>query len=303
MAHDDDRRRVAAVFLGMIVSPADRLGHVSRDLIDRDVGHEAIVGRYQDEALFRERLRLVVHLGLVAALPAAAVDPHHDRQVLAAGRSVDIEHLPLVFGFGVGQALVNRRLTGDQRGGGEDDEESYEPAHGCLQGNRLPKYSRLRESKVVRTQSCIGNVSNTRAPSRTTVAAIRSPAFLAVTPCASTSVSRFRSVRPSNSTSMSPTRKPACLAAAWGPYWPTCLPRSAMPSPVMRAWARSFAGSSSSSKPPVAMRRNPHEELRQPRSPARRHPGGSVSVCCRVCPARFTSAGTAAPFAGVSCRT
>ena len=69
-------------------------------------GHEAVVGRDEDEALVHERLRLLLHVGLVARLPAAAVNPEDDRVVLALGRGVDIERLPLVLRLGVGDVTA-----------------------------------------------------------------------------------------------------------------------------------------------------------------------------------------------------
>ena len=53
--------------------------------------------------------------------------------ILALGRGVDIEHLPFVFRLGVGNATVDLRFVGKERGGEEKDEQEREDAHGCLQ--------------------------------------------------------------------------------------------------------------------------------------------------------------------------
>ena len=94
----------------------------------RDVGQEAVVGRDEDEALVHERLRLLLHVGLVARLPAAAVNPDDDRVVLALGRGVDIERLPLVLRLGVGEVTMDLRLLSESRGGKE--QKSKDVSHG-----------------------------------------------------------------------------------------------------------------------------------------------------------------------------
>src|ERR1019366_4109173 len=95
--------------------------------------------RNQNKALVHERLRLFLHVRSVATSPAAAVNPDHDREILALGRGVNIEHLPFVLRLGVWNATLNLRLVGEG-GGGEDkdededeDEEESEDAHGSLQ--------------------------------------------------------------------------------------------------------------------------------------------------------------------------
>src|SRR5207244_12436526 len=77
----------------------------------------------------------LLHVGLVARLPAAAVNPDDDRELLALGRGVDIELLPFVLRLGVGQAAVDLRLPGEERAGDEEDEQGSGGAH----GGRSPK--------------------------------------------------------------------------------------------------------------------------------------------------------------------
>jgi hypothetical protein len=74
-----------------------------------------------------------MHVGLVASSPTAAVNPDDDREILALGRGVNIKHLPFVLRLGVGNALVNLRLAGDERGGNEENEEKGNCTHGWLQ--------------------------------------------------------------------------------------------------------------------------------------------------------------------------
>ena len=49
---------------------------------------------------------LSLHVALVARLPAAAVNPEDDRQVLRVRRGVDVEHLPLVAVLDVGDVAL-----------------------------------------------------------------------------------------------------------------------------------------------------------------------------------------------------
>src|SRR5439155_18550297 len=92
-------------------------------------GNKTVVDRNENEALVRECLRLVVHIGLVAAPPAAAVNPDDDRQALALDRRVDIEHLPFVLRLKVRNAALNLRLVGRQRRGKQKDEQWNDDAH------------------------------------------------------------------------------------------------------------------------------------------------------------------------------
>ena len=88
--------RVAAVLGDVVVDPADGLRHVADDRPHVHRRQQPVVGRDEDEALLGERLRLDLHVLLVAGLPAAAVNPEDDRQVLRPLRRVHVEHLPLV---------------------------------------------------------------------------------------------------------------------------------------------------------------------------------------------------------------
>jgi hypothetical protein len=74
-----------------------------------------------------------MHVGLVASFPAAAMNPHDDREALAGGRRINIEHLPFVVWFGVGDATLSLRPVGQEWGGKEEDEEERDDAHGSLQ--------------------------------------------------------------------------------------------------------------------------------------------------------------------------
>ena len=47
------------------------------------------------------------------------MNPDDDRMILALGRGVDIERLPLVLRLGVGKVTVDLRLGGEERGGEE----------------------------------------------------------------------------------------------------------------------------------------------------------------------------------------
>jgi hypothetical protein len=70
MAHDEDRVGIAAVFLGVVMSPADRLSDVAGHLLDRNVRHESIGGRDEDESLLDERLGLLLNAGLAPCSPS-----------------------------------------------------------------------------------------------------------------------------------------------------------------------------------------------------------------------------------------
>ncbi len=102
MSHQQDRIWVATVVFGVVVNPADGLGHVAGDLFHGDLWHEAIVDRNEHETLVHERLRLLLHVEFLAIAPAAAMNPDDDGVPLALGRSVDVENLPVIFGLGVG---------------------------------------------------------------------------------------------------------------------------------------------------------------------------------------------------------
>ena len=129
MAHDEEALRIAAVLGDVVVDPAERLRHVADDGLHVDVRQQSIVGGDEDEPLVREHLRLDLHAALVARLPAAAVNPEDDRQVLRAWRGIDIEHLPFRRRAGIGDVAFDLlSLRGQSE---RDDEEQRECAvHG-----------------------------------------------------------------------------------------------------------------------------------------------------------------------------
>ena len=123
MAHDEDSLRIAAILGDVLVDPAQRLRHIANDRLHVHLRQQAIVGRDKHESPVHERLRLFLHAGFVARLPAAAVNPEDDGVFFAFGWSVDIERLPLVLGLGVGQVTLDFRLDGQSRGA-EDQKHS-----------------------------------------------------------------------------------------------------------------------------------------------------------------------------------
>ena len=100
MAHDQEAIRIAPVLGDVVVHPMDRLGDVAHDGRHVDARQEPVVRRDEDESLLHEDLRLPLDVGLVADLPAAAVNPEDDRPVLRTRRRIDVEHLPLVVAVG-----------------------------------------------------------------------------------------------------------------------------------------------------------------------------------------------------------
>ena len=73
-----------------------------------------MVHRDEHEAGIRERSRLLRHLGLVAGLPATAMYPEDDGQVLRGRRRMDVEHLTFVPLRNIGDVaghLLRPRLT------------------------------------------------------------------------------------------------------------------------------------------------------------------------------------------------
>src|SRR5271157_6426260 len=123
----EDRLWAAAVFLGVIVNPPDRLGNVARHHLDGHIRHEAIVGRDEDESPVHECLWLALNLGLVPSLPAAPVNPEDDRVIDALFGSVDIEGLTLVLGFSVADVTMHLRLLSESRG--SNKQKNHEVSH------------------------------------------------------------------------------------------------------------------------------------------------------------------------------
>src|SRR5947209_7657074 len=101
MSHYKNCIGISAKLLGMVVSPADRLGNIAGHFLNRDIRYEAIIGRDENEAFVHESLRLLLNASLVALSPAASMNPKNNRMSLSFGRCIDIEHLPLIFGLDV----------------------------------------------------------------------------------------------------------------------------------------------------------------------------------------------------------
>src|SRR5262245_32885139 len=129
MAHDKDRVRIAAIRLGVVVGPPDRLRQVFSYLLHGHVWKKTVVGRDEHEAPVQERPWLGRHVRLVAALPPTAVDPENDRLVLAVSRSVDIERPPLLFRLEVGDVTVDPRLSGESNRRKRKNAEAYGETH------------------------------------------------------------------------------------------------------------------------------------------------------------------------------
>jgi hypothetical protein len=96
VAHHQQPARVTTVRRDVLVHPAQRACDVAGDGAHLDRRQQAVADGDEDEAGIREGLRLEGDHGLVARLPAAAMNPEHDRRVLRPGRRVDIEHLAFV---------------------------------------------------------------------------------------------------------------------------------------------------------------------------------------------------------------
>lgn len=56
VSHYEHPAGIAAAFLGMVVDPVDRLGHILAHLLDRAVREEAVVRRGKDKSFVHERL-------------------------------------------------------------------------------------------------------------------------------------------------------------------------------------------------------------------------------------------------------
>ena len=76
------------------VHPAERPRHVVRQGRHVHGRQQPVVDRHEHEPAGGKRPGFLLHQGLVAGLPAAAVDPKHNRQVARAGGGVDVEDLP-----------------------------------------------------------------------------------------------------------------------------------------------------------------------------------------------------------------
>ena len=111
VAHDHDTVRVAAEFGRVVMCPAERFRDVREDLVHRDRLHVTMVGRDEDVAEVREELRLQLDARLLAALPAASVDPEDDRRGLGGlgCRCVDVQRLAELGGAGIRDIGHDRR--------------------------------------------------------------------------------------------------------------------------------------------------------------------------------------------------
>ena len=82
MSHHENTLRIAAMVGDVFMHPTQGLGDVSNQRSHRHFGQQPIVGRDEHEAAFGERPRLDLNARLVTGLPATAMDPADDRQVL-----------------------------------------------------------------------------------------------------------------------------------------------------------------------------------------------------------------------------
>src|SRR5215471_13144668 len=103
MPHDEDGVRIAAIVASMIVGPANRLGNVLGNLLDGHAGRkmrvsphlQVVIDRDEHETLVGERLGLLLHVLLVARMPASSVNPDGNRVIFPLGWGVNVEGLPV----------------------------------------------------------------------------------------------------------------------------------------------------------------------------------------------------------------
>ena len=86
MPSDKHTFRIAAVFSDVFRHPAKGLRHITGERAHVHLGQQAVVGRHKHEALVHEPLRLERHILFVTCLPAATMDPKHDRQAFGVRR-------------------------------------------------------------------------------------------------------------------------------------------------------------------------------------------------------------------------
>ena len=120
------RARIAAVPGDVLVHPAQRLGDVSNQDLHLHVGQQSVVRRDKDEAAFGEHARLDLHVGLVARLPAAAVNPEDDREILRSVGRVNVKNLTLVGRIGVRDVGLEILCPGN----GHEQQEGDRCSHG-----------------------------------------------------------------------------------------------------------------------------------------------------------------------------
>ena len=117
MAHDEQTLRISTILGDMTVHPTNRLGDVAVNCLHVDGWHKAIIGGNENETLVHERLRFQLHFGFVAHLPASAMNPENDRQLLRILRRINVEDLLLVRRIGVGNVAFDvLSLGGGQEG-------------------------------------------------------------------------------------------------------------------------------------------------------------------------------------------
>jgi hypothetical protein len=129
VAHHEHGGRIAAVFGDVVVHPAQALGDVTDDVAHLEGRPEAMIGRHEYEPGVIEGLRLERYQSLVARLPAATVDPEHDRAALCAGWRVHVEHLSLMRRSRVWNVPRDDLGVG-RRTAQQHDQQNEEAAHG-----------------------------------------------------------------------------------------------------------------------------------------------------------------------------
>jgi hypothetical protein len=129
MSHHQQPVRIAAVRGDVAVHPAQRARDVVVDVAHRRRRQQPVVERDEEETAIGERLRLVRDHPLVARLPAAAVDPEHDRQPRRVLGGVDVEHLALVAGVVLDVAGHALRV-GDRRHRPGEQQDAGKALHG-----------------------------------------------------------------------------------------------------------------------------------------------------------------------------
>ena len=130
MPHHEKGLRIAAVFRGVLMRPANRPGHIDQDVLHLHLGNQPVVDRDENIAAIDEGLRLHVHLGLAAALPAAAVNPDYDGMIRARARCVDIEGLPLSLGLDISEVANHPAFGSQERGSDEKQGGREQEFHG-----------------------------------------------------------------------------------------------------------------------------------------------------------------------------
>jgi hypothetical protein len=132
MPHDEDARGIASVPGDVLVDPAQGLGDVPNQDLHLHVGQQPVVCRYKHEAALGEHTGLDLDVGLVPRLPAAAVNPEDDGQILRLLGRVDVEDLALLGSVHVRDVGLEMLCL---RGGGKQEE------HDCGFHGECPRRS------------------------------------------------------------------------------------------------------------------------------------------------------------------